>query len=389
MTAERTAEGPPLLTEVRVVGPVTRVRMLSGEIGYLVTRFEEAQQVLADPVFSRAALFRPGAPRELPRETVGTPRTLFNMDPPDHTRLRRVVAKGFTRKRIDSLRAGIETVVDGLLDGMAETGPPADLVEALCVPLPVTEICQLLGVPYEDRASFRAWTETVMSVTGYTQEEVGRARQDLHRYLTALVAAKRAEPADDFLSALLVIRDEEDRISEEELVSLGITLLVAGHGTTMNQLGGSVHALLTRPGMYAALHQDPGLIPTAVEELLRLVPAVTVSSPRLATEDVELGGVLVPAGSVVALSAIAANRDPAVFAEPETMDLARPDNHHITFGHGPHFCVGTQLARAELQVAIGSLVRRFPDLRLAVDPAEIRWRTSALIQGPVELPVAW
>jgi nocardicin N-oxygenase len=383
------AEALPLITEVRTSGPVARVRMLSGDVGYLVTRADEAQQVLSDPAFSRAATFRPGTPKDLPRKQVGSGSTLFNLDPPEHTRLRRVVAAAFTRRRVEAMREGIEEAVDGLLDAMTEAGPPVDLVQALCAPLPLTEICQLLGVPYEDRASFRAWTEAIMSVRGHTQEEINRSRRALHHYLADLVAARRAEPADDLLSELLVARDQEERITEPELVSLGITLLIAGHETTMNQLGRGVYALLTRPGRYAALHRDPGLVPTAVEELLRMVPSVTVTSPRLTLRDVEIGGVPVPAGSMVAVSSVAANHDPAVFTDPESMDLARTDNKHMTFGHGPHFCLGAQLARTELRTALRELTRRFPTLRLAVPSEAIKWRTNALVYGPHELPVKW
>ncbi|XVQ11796.1 cytochrome P450 [Spirillospora sp. CA-255316] len=389
MSDTTAAEVLPLITEVREVGPVMRVRMMSGDAGYLVTRCEEAQQFFSDPAFSRAAVMRPGAPRELPRKQVGSGSSLFNMDPPEHTRLRRVVAKEFTRRRVQGLAGEIAAAVDGLLDRMVETGPPVDLVKALCTPLPLTEICRLLGVPYEDHASFREWVEAIMSWKGRGQEEVTRCRRALHDYLTDLVAAKRAEPGDDLLSALLVVRDQEDRITEPELVGLGIALLIAGHETTLNQLGGSVHALLVEPERYARLVRDPSLVPSAVEELLRLVPSVAVSSPRMAMRDVEIGGVLIPEGSMVAASSVAANRDPAVFDDPEAMDLGRSDNRHITFGHGPHFCLGSQLARTELRTALGGLVRRFPGLRLAVDPAEVRWRTNQLIQGPVELPVTW
>src|SRR5512139_1775766 len=274
-----TADALPLMTEVHTVGPVMPVRLLSGDAGYLVTRVADAQRVLSDPVFSRAATFRPGTSKTLPRKQVGSSSILFNMDPPEHTRLRGVVARAFSPRRVEAMREGIVEVVDGLLERMAATARPADLVEALCAPLPLTVICQLLGVPYEDRGSFRAWAETFLSLSGHSQEEINRSRAALHRYLAELVAARRTEPADDLLSELLVARDEEERITEPELVSLGITLLIAGYETTMNQLGRSVYALLTHPGRYAALHRDPGLVPTAVDELLRMVPSVTFTSP--------------------------------------------------------------------------------------------------------------
>ncbi|MEV4001875.1 cytochrome P450 [Actinomadura sp. NPDC049753] len=378
----------PLINDVRTPGPVVRVRMLSGDIGYAVTRAAEAQHVLCDPAFSSAATFLPRAPAE-PREPVGSSRVLFEMDPPEHTRLRRAVAQAFNRRRVEAMRAGIAEVVDGLLDDTAAGGPPADLVQSLCAPLPLTDICELLGVPREDRDSFRGWAETIMALRGHSPPEIDRARAAIQRYFVDLVAARRAEPADDLVSELLTVRDREERISEAELVRLAITLLIAGHGPTMNQLARSVYALLTRPDMYAALHRDPELVATAVEELLRTVPSVPVGTPRLALRDVEVGGVPIPAGSTVAVSSLAANRDPALFADPEVTDLGRIDNRHLTFGHGPHFCIGAQLARTEMRMALAALTRRFPDLRLAVPPESIRWRTDSLFHGPMELPVTW
>ncbi|NDU71446.1 cytochrome P450 [Actinomadura sp. DSM 109109] len=379
---------PPSVNDVRGPGPVARARMLSGDVGYVVTRAAEAQQVLCDPAFSSAATF---LPRESARsgEPVGSSRVLFEMDPPEHTRLRRAVARAFGRRRVEAMRAGIARVAEGLLDEMVAAGPPADLVRALCAPLPLTDICELLGVPREDRDSFRDLAETVMALRGRSPEEIDAAREAIRRYFARLVAARRAEPAGDLLSELLTAGDREERITEPELVRLAITLLIAGHGPTMTQLARGVHALLERPEMYAALHRDPDLVETAVEELLRTVPSVPVGTPRLALRDVEIGGVPVPAGSTVAVSALAANRDPALFADPEVTDLGRVDNRHLTFGHGPHFCVGAQLARTEMRIALTALTRRFPGLRPAVPPADVRWRTDSLFHGPSELPVTW
>ncbi|WP_141576732.1 cytochrome P450 [Actinomadura sp. WMMA1423] len=380
---------PPPISEVRTPGPVARVRMPTGDIGYVVTRAAEAQHVLSDPAFSSAASFLPRTAADPGDDPVGAGRVLFDMDPPEHTRLRRVVARAFTRRRVESMREGIATAVDGLLDEMAAGGPPADLVQALCAPLPLTDICELLGVPLEDRAPFRAWAETIVAVRGRTQQEIDRVRAEIYGYMVGLVAARRAEPADDLLSEMVSARDREERITERELVGLAVTLLIAGHGPTMNQLGRCLHALLADPGMYAALRRDPGLVEPAVEELLRTVPSVPVPTPRLALRDVEVGGVAIPAGSVVAVSAVAANRDPAVFTDPEVTDLGRPDNRHLTFGHGPHFCIGSHLARTEMRAALGALARRFPDLRLAVAPAAVEWRADSLFHGPLELPVTW
>ncbi|TDD63746.1 cytochrome P450 [Actinomadura rubrisoli] len=228
MTVDEGRDLTPI-TELRTVGPVTRVMMLSGEAGYAATRFHDAQRILPDPAFSCAHTAGPGARKHLPRKHVGSGRTLFNLDPPEHTRLRRMVSKAFTRGRVEAMGEEIQAVVDGLLDRMAATGPPVDLVEALCAPLPIAEICGLLGVPYEDREAFHGWADAIMSVGGPPQEEVLQARRALQGDLVALVAAKREEPADDLLSALLAAGgDEEEPITEAEVVTLGVTLLVAG-----------------------------------------------------------------------------------------------------------------------------------------------------------------
>ncbi|MEU8307377.1 cytochrome P450 [Actinomadura sp. NPDC048955] len=385
---EEAGDRPPPINDIRTPGPAARVRMLSGDVGYVVTRAAEAQHVLCDPAFSSAATFLPRAPAQ-PREPVGSSRVLFEMDPPEHTRLRRAVAQAFNRRRVEAMRAGIAQVVDGLLDEMAAGGPPADLVHALCAPLPLTDICELLGVRREDRDSFRGWAETIMALRGPSPEEIDQARAAIQRYFVDLVAARRAEPAGDLVSELLTMSDRGERITEAELVRLAITLLIAGHGPTMNQLARCVYALLARPELYAALHRDPELVAPAVEELLRTVPSVPVGTPRLALRDVEIGGVPIPAGSTVAVSALAANHDPVLFPDPEVTDLGRTDNKHLTFGHGPHFCIGAQLARTEMRTALAALVRRFPDLRLAVPPEAVQWRADSLFHGPLELPVTW
>lgn len=383
------SEDPPPLGRVRGIGPPRQVIMPSGEVGYVVTRNDDAQRALTHPAFSRGALFRPGAPPFALASSVGTADSLLNMDPPEHTQVRIVVSKAFTRRRVAGMRGGIQEVTDDLLDRMADAGPPVDLVGALCAPLPVTVICQLLGVPYEDRASFRAWTSAAMTVTGYSPEQAAQALQNLSDYLAGLIAKRRTEPADDLLSALVAARDQEERLTEPQLVNLGMLLLIAGHETTLYQLGRSVHALLRRPQLYASLHADPNRVPSAVEELLRLRSSVPGAAPRLTTQDAEIGGVRIPAGSIVMLKLSNANRDPHIIRDPEEMDFNRPDNKHLAFGHGPHFCLGAALARAELQVALAALVRRFPSLRFAVDPATIPWQTGQITEGPMTLPVTW
>lgn len=271
---------------------------------------------------------------------------------------------------------------------MAVAGPPADLVEALCAPLPITVICQLLGVPYEDRMIFRGWSQAMLSVTD-SPEAVFEAAKNLRAYMSDLVAAKTAKPGDDLLSTLSSAGEEGDALTGPELVNLAVVLLVAGHETTLSQLAASVHALLCRPEMYAALRADPSLVPSAMEELLRVHPTVPQLLFRVTTHDTDVGGVRIPARSGVVISALAANRDSAAFADAHEIDLGRGDNAHVSFGHGPHFCLGASLARTELQVAMTGLVSRFPNLEFAVSPSTISWRTGHLISGPVTLPVTW
>ncbi|MFE2752863.1 cytochrome P450 [Actinosynnema sp. NPDC059335] len=367
--------------------PVSRVRLPYGGEGWLATRYDDVKTVLADPRFSRAAVMEPGAdvPRTLP--TMPTETNILSMDPPDHTRLRKLVAKAFTARRTEQLRERAQGIVDGLLDGMEEQGPPADLVEALAMPLPITIICEMLGVPFDDRRDFRAWSEAAVAITAFSHEEILAAGQSLRTYIAGLVGRKRAEPADDMLSVLVAARDNEDRLTEEELVSFGVTLLVAGHETTANQIGNFVYQLLRRPERLGELRADPSLIPAAVEELLRITPlGGSAGFPRIATAEVELSGVTIKPGEAVFVNNVTANRDPSVFENPHEVDFHRAHNPHLMFGHGVHHCIGAPLARMELQVAIGTLLKRFPGLRL---DGEVAFKKGRLIRGPLALPVSW
>ncbi|QFZ17243.1 cytochrome P450 [Saccharothrix syringae] len=377
----------PTVLELQRDEPVARVRLPYGGEAWLVTRYEDVKTVLADPRFSRAAVMEPGAdvPRTLP--TMPLESNILSMDPPDHTRLRKLVAKGFTARRTELLRQRAQEIVDGLLDAVEEQGPPADLVEALAMPLPITIICEMLGVPYEDRARFRTWSDAAMAITAFRPEEITAANDALRDYIAGLVVAKRSAPADDMLSELVAVHDNEDRLSAGELVSFGVTLLVAGHETTANQIGNFVYQLLRDPDLLAQLQADPALVPAAVEELLRVTAlGASAGFPRIATADVELSGVTVRAGEAVFVNNIAANRDPSVFDRPNEVDFHREHNPHVTFGHGAHHCIGASLARMELQVAIGTLLKRFPLLRLDGDVALKKGR---LIRGPLALPVRW
>jgi cytochrome P450 len=386
MTAQSSRDDvPPPVADVIAVGPVRRVTMASGDVGYLVTRYEDVRRVLTDPAFSRAATTRPGGPKTGNDPLEGL-RSLFDMDPPEHTRLRGLVARTFTRGRVEALRPWIRQIVNGLMAQMIEAGPPADLVEAMCAPLPVIVICQLLGVPYGDRDQFREWAEAIAEATNRSAEQVGDAIAGLGGYLSSLIAIKQENPADDLLSALA---RQPDGLSGPELIVLAGTLLIAGHQTTLYQLGKSMYTLLDRISLYEGLRADPGLVPSAVEELLRIGPASPGTGPRVTIQDVEIDGVAIPAGSAVTVSSTTANRDPGVFTDPGQIQLSRDDGTHLTFGHGTHFCLGASLARAELSIAIDGLVRRFPQLRLADERSAIPWRNDGFFSAPMSLPVTW
>ncbi|WP_447006179.1 cytochrome P450 [Saccharothrix isguenensis] len=377
----------PEYLELQRDEPVARVRLPYGGDGWLATRYEDVKTVLADPRFSRAAVMEPGAdvPRTLPKMPAET--NILSMDPPDHTRLRRLVAKAFTARRTEQLRQRAQELVDGLLDAMEERGAPADLVESLAMPLPITIICEMLGVPFEDRDRFRAWSEAAVSITAFTYEEILASGEALRAYIGELTERKRVDPADDMLSVLVAAHDDEDRLSTPELVSFGVALLVAGHETTANQLGNFVYQLLRDPDRLGELRADPTLVPAAVEELLRFTPlGGSAGFPRIATAEVELSGVTIKPGEAVFVDNLAANRDPSVFENPNELDFHRAQNPHITFGHGAHHCIGAPLARMELQVAIGSLLKRFPLLRLDGD---VTFKKGRLIRGPQALPVRW
>jgi cytochrome P450 len=378
----------PFYAQLRKQEPVTRVRLPFGEEAWLATRYHDVKVVLGDPRFSRAASVGRDEPRTTPGQIGGG---MLSLDPPDHSRLRRLVAKAFTARRVEFLRPDTTAIADELIDDMLAAGPPADLVEEFATPLPVRVICRLLGVPPTDQALFRIWSEAIVSTTSLPPERILEYRDNLHQYMAGLIAQRRVAPTDDLIGALVQARDEDnDRLTEEELVEMAAGLLAAGHETTVTQIPNFLYVLLTTPDQLALLRSRPDLVPAAVEELLRYVPLGVASSfARYATEDLELGGVRIRAGEPVLGSLSSANRDGEVFPEPDRVDLARPHNPHIGFGHGVHHCVGAQLARMELQVALGVLLRRLPGLALAVGEADLKWKSGLLVRGLRSLPVTW
>ncbi|MBQ0926171.1 cytochrome P450 [Saccharopolyspora endophytica] len=378
----------PLYAQLRAQEPLSRVKLPYGEEAWLATRYEDVKVVLGDLRFSRAETMERDEPRLRPRQQVGG---ILSMDPPDHTRLRRLVAKAFTQRRVEKLRPRTQDIADGLVGSMIERGGPVDVVEAFALPLPITVICELLGVPFEDREDFRVWSDAFLSTSKLTAEQVTDYTDRMMDYIAGLIAQRRAEPADDLITGLIAARDEHDKLSEDEMVRLAAGILVAGHETTASQIPNFLHVLLTHPEQLRRLRADLDLIPSAVEELLRFVPlGVGAGFARYATEDVELGGVLVRAGEPVLSSIGSANRDEAVFDDPETVDLARAEASHVGFGHGPHHCLGAQLARMELQVALRTLLTRLPGLDFPNSPEQdVTWKTGLLVRGPQRMMVSW
>ncbi|MFI2186422.1 cytochrome P450 [Streptomyces sioyaensis] len=361
-----------------------KVQMAYGEPAWLVTRYAEARFVLGDQRFSRAL----GAVHDEPRQSEGRRDSgILGMDPPDHTRLRTLVAKAFTVRQVEKLRPQVRQLAQELLDELEAAGPPADLVDRYALPIPVAVICRMLGVPAEDRPRFRVWSDAALSTSSLTAAEFDANLEELRAYMGQLIEEHRQAPQDDLMTALIDARDVGDRLSELELVDLCVGILVAGHETTATQIPNFVLALLDHPGQLALLREQPQLIGNAVEELLRFVPLGSgAGQPRYATEDVEVGGTLVQAGTPVLIAMGAANRDALRFEAPGTLDISRPANQHLGFGHGVHHCLGAPLARLELQEALGALLARFPGLQLAGD---VEWKSQMLVRGPRVMPVGW
>ncbi|MFJ7586448.1 cytochrome P450 [Streptomyces sp. NPDC097617] len=383
------ADPYPFYEALRTAGPVHRL-VLGSDRTWLVVGHEEARQALTHPALSKnwlgSDLFA-----NTPVHAVAT--NMLDADPPHHTRLRRLVAREFTSRRVESLRPRVQRITDELLDAMAaRPDRRADLIASFAVPLPMTVICELLGVPGLDRARFRSWSgEIVAPLDGVGADP--RVLEEMTAYLFELVAAKAEDPGEDLLSALIRTRDEDGgRLSPDELIGMAFLLLVAGHETTVNLIGNGVRALLAHPGQLAALRADPdGLIDGAVEEMLRYDGPVQHATYRFAAADLELGGVPIAAGSSVLVALAGADRDPARFAQPaaDVFDIRRSGPGHLAFGHGIHFCLGAPLARMEGRIAIRSLLERFPDL--AEDPASgpPDWLPGGLMRGVTRLPLYW
>ncbi|MGR6915669.1 cytochrome P450 [[Actinomadura] parvosata] len=390
--AEAPLEPPAEWAELRSGCPVAHVKLPSGDAARLITRYEDVKQVLADPRFTRQ-LTAPDAAR-LSADGGG----VFNSDVaqiiPDsgdgHLHWRRLVGKWFTAKRMAAMRPRMAEIADSLIDDLVERGAPGDLRAGLGFPLPVYVICDMLGVPAEDRERFSYWSDTLLNLTRYGKEEIEAAQAEFFQYMSDLIAAKRAEPGDDLLSELLAAGGPgEGGLEDLQIIVTGMALLVAGHETTANMIGKMVSMLLADRARWEALLADPSLIRTAVEETLRLDANSGFGLPRYLPVEAEIGGETLPKGTTVICSMAAANRDESAFEDAASMDLTRSPNPHLAFGAGAHSCLGQSLARTELQVVLEVLLRRLPTLELAVPVAELERVEGLAVGGLRTVPVRW
>ncbi|MCB5911568.1 cytochrome P450 [Streptomyces pinistramenti] len=386
-------EPPVDLARLRTEAPVSRIALADGNRAWLITRYADIRAVLGDHARFSSDPSRPGFPRSgMAGDATAEGRAFIRTDPPEHTRLRRMVTREFMVKRVDALRPRIQELTDELCDAMAGTersAHPVDLVRALALPLPSRVIGLLLGVPEEDHPLFQNLTATLLSRTA-TDRERGTARRELVAYLDSLVTAKEKAPADDILGRLITERQADGKPTHRELIGCAGLLLVAGHETTANMIGLGALTLMRDGAAAERLRQDPALLPGAVEELLRFHSIIRSGPRRAVLEDVEIGGRLLRAGEGVVCALASANRDPETFEDPGTFDVSRARaQRHVAFGYGIHQCLGQALARAELQIVLGTLLRRFPTMRPAVPLDEIPFRTDMAIYGCHTLPVTW
>ncbi|MEU1279661.1 cytochrome P450 [Streptomyces sp. NPDC005805] len=396
----------PAYAWLRELSPVHRTELPSGVEAWLVTRYADARQALADQRLSKNpahhagpahAKGKTGIPGERKAELMTH---LLNIDPPDHTRLRRLVSKAFTPRRVAAFAPRVQELTDRLIDGFAGRGE-ADLIHEFAFPLPIYAICDLLGVPREDQDDFRDWAGMMLrhftpGQGGGPRGGVARSVKKMRGYLAELIHRKREslgeEGEDDLISGLIRASDHGEHLTENEAAAMAFILLFAGFETTVNLIGNGVHTLLNHPAQRARLQAslaagEEGLLATGVEELLRYDGPVELATWRFATEPLTLGGQRIAAGDPVLVVLAAADRDPARFAEPDTLDLSRRDNPHLGYGHGIHYCLGAPLARLEGQTALATLLTRLPDLRLAGDPGDLRWRGGLIMRGLRTLPV--
>ena len=388
-----------LLKEFRERGPVHEVVWAHGAKVWLITGYDEVRSLANDPRVSKDGhrmneLFaRHSGAAELPEsDQAASPgfhdelaTHLLNSDPPRHTRLRALVSKAFTAQRVEKLRPRVEQVVDRLLDGF-ENRAEVNLIDEFAVPLPITMICDLCGMAEADRENFRQWSRKLVGA-GQDPDEVAYASERMVEYANALIDEKRRNPGDDLISGLVQVTDGTDRLTQGELVAMIFVLAVAGHITTIYSIGNATANLLTHPDELARLRADVSLIPAAVDELLRFDGPSAVGTFRFTAAEIPIGGSVIPAGEILALSWHSANRDSSHFPDADRLDLTRRPVGSMSFGHGLHYCIGVPLAKMQIEIALSRLITRYPRLRLAVEPEELRWDNSALLRGLLALPV--
>jgi len=365
---------------------------------WIVTTYDDAIAILKDPRFTKD--IQKVSPPQDGQDTAGGRasiihrfltwrRDMLTVDPPDHSRLRGLVSKAFTPRMIEQLRPRIQQIADEMLDAVQAQGR-MDLIADFAFPLPITVISEMLGIPAQDRQQFRAWSQTIVTAPVGPQPEVAFvALEAFVQYIKTLLTDKSAHPGSDLTSNLVQVEERGDTLSETELISTIFLLIVAGHETTVNLIGNGVLALLQHPDQMHLLQRDPSLLPSAIEELLRYTAPVSLSSPRWASEDIPIHGQVISKGEMVFVSLIAADTDPQQFPDPEVLDIMRQENQHVAFGKGIHYCLGAPLARLEGQIAIGTLLQRLPNLRLAREPEQLTWNQNPILRGLTSLPVTF
>ncbi|MDC3953305.1 cytochrome P450 family protein [Polyangium jinanense] len=384
----------PFYARLRAQSPVFPQKLEDGRTAWLVTRYDDVVAVLKDPRFAKdrtKVLTREQQAKQpwVPDFIKPLERNMLDVDEPDHRRLRNLVHQVFTPRMVEDMRVRVQQIADDLLAKVAARGR-MDLVRDYALPLPLTVIAELLGIPPETRPRFHRFSKALMETTSNVKMVLALPQfYFMVRYLRALIAEKRARPRDDLLSALAQAEEEGSHLSENELLAMIILLTVAGHETTVNLIASGTLALLQHPRELDRLRQNPSLIKSAVEELLRFTSPVEMATERYTREDVELAGVRLPRGELVLVVLASANRDAAQFEDPDKLDLARDPNRHVAFGQGIHYCLGAPLARLEGQIALATLLRTLPDLRLDAAPHTLRWRPTYVVRGLEALPVAF
>ncbi|WP_163526137.1 cytochrome P450 family protein [Halobacillus ihumii] len=381
----------PAFSKLRQEDPIHQTLLPNGNFSWIVTRYDDAVTVLKDPRFIKDYTYFLGKEQEEEQsETSIFVKNMLFSDPPDHRRLRGLVQKAFTPKMIEGLRGRIEEITNELLDKVEPNGK-MNLIDAFAFPLPIIVICEMLGVPSQDRDKFRTWSNTLVEASNDPEEaaQLQVHMEEFVMYLRQLIAIRRQDPKDDMISKLIQSEEEGDSLSEQELYGVISLLIIAGHETTVNLITNGVFGLLENPEQKQQLINDPSIIESALEEFLRYNGPVEFSTDRWAAEAIELRGKTIAKGDHVIVALDSANRDPEQFDDPDVFDITRGKSKHLAFGKGIHFCLGAPLARLEAEVAVTTLLRRMPDLQLNTTPEKLEWRPGMLMRGLKELPVAF